>query len=115
MPSSVTKLRQPTEAQFTRQVIKFAALHGWRTAHFRPARTKDGWRTAVSGQGKGFPDLVLLKDSRIIIAELKVGYGKCTKEQLNWIFAWERTPAKCFIWRPEDWPLIEKELSQKQP
>jgi hypothetical protein len=30
-------------------VIELAKLRGWRTAHFRPARTAHGWRTAVLG------------------------------------------------------------------
>jgi excisionase family DNA binding protein len=29
-------------------------------AHFRPGRTAHGWRTAVEGDGKGFPDLLLV-------------------------------------------------------
>jgi hypothetical protein len=47
-----------TEAAFLRQVLDLAKLRGWRTAHFRPAQTSRGWRTAVQGDGAGFPDLV---------------------------------------------------------
>ncbi len=76
-----------TEAEFLRQVIELAQLRGFRVAHFRPARTAHGWRTAVAGDGKGFPDLVLVRDDRLIFAELKAGRGKCTEEQDAWLRA----------------------------
>jgi hypothetical protein len=49
-----------TEAEYTATIIDAARILGWRTAHFRPARTVHGWRTAVQGDAKGWPDLVLV-------------------------------------------------------
>ena len=43
------------ETNFYATVINAARIAGWRTAHFRPAWTRRGWRTAVQGDGKGFP------------------------------------------------------------
>ena len=48
------------ERDYQATILDAAKLTGWRTAHFRPARTKQGWRTAVGGDGAGFPDLVLV-------------------------------------------------------
>ena len=36
-----------SETEFKDQIIQFAKLHKWRVAHFRPAQTAKGWRTAV--------------------------------------------------------------------
>ena len=47
--------------------------------------TKYGWRTPVSADGKGFPDMVMVKPPRLIFAELKSETGKLTKEQEDWI------------------------------
>ena len=106
--------REPTEAQFTRQVIALAQLHGWKAAHFRPALTKSGkWRTAVQGDGKGFPDLILVKDGHsVIAAELKVWKKPPTPDQTEWLVAFGRAGASAYIWRPVDWPEIERILKR---
>src|SRR5690606_4527127 len=61
-----------TESAFQRQVLALAKMLGWRTAHFRPAMNQRGdWRTPVAGDGKGWPDLVLVKGERVLFRELK--------------------------------------------
>src|SRR5665213_1836630 len=66
-----------TEAQWQRRVLDLAQLCGWRVAHFRPARTATGWRTAVEADGVGYPDLTMVRDGRLLFAELKseAGFG----------------------------------------
>ena len=46
-----------SERELQDAVIQLARLLGWRVAHFRPAMTTRGWRTPVSADGAGFPDL----------------------------------------------------------
>jgi hypothetical protein len=100
-----------SEADFLRQVLQLAKLRGWRTAHFRPLRTANGsWRTAVQGDGAGFPDLLLLRGTRIIAAEMKVGKGKVTPEQDKWIKAFLDAGASAYVWYPENWKDIERIL-----
>lgn len=100
-----------TEAAFTREVIAFARQHGWRVAHFRPARTQAGrWVTAVQGDGKGFLDIVAVRGERIVVAELKVGKNRLTPEQLAWLNVWSATPAEVYVWRPAQWPEIHRVL-----
>lgn len=111
-----------TEAEFTRQVIELAQHLGWRVAHFRPAQTSKGWRTAVSGDGAGFPDLVMVRDGRLIFAELKVGKNKLSPQQDEWLrelqgVLFRRVPSgnhaggvnsvMAVEWRPDDWESIE--------
>lgn len=48
------------ERDYQHTILGAAKVTGWRTAHFRPGRTAHGWRTAVEGDGKGFPDLLLV-------------------------------------------------------
>jgi hypothetical protein len=95
-----------TEAEFTAQVLELAKRLGWRAAHFRPARTARGWRTAVQGDGAGFPDLVLVR-RRVIVAELKAGRGKLTPAQTDWLGVFERAGITAYVWHPRDWPQIE--------
>ncbi len=105
--------RLPPEETFLRQVIQLARLLGWRSFHCRPARTARGWRTPVQGDGKGFPDLILLKGTQIIVAELKAGKNKITREQQAWIAAWKAVGARGFVWRPEDLYAIQAILEGK--
>lgn len=92
-----------TEAELEAGVIELARLLGWRCAHFRAARTLHGWRTPVTADGAGFPDLLALKDGRILAAELKSTRGRVSSEQAGWLEAFERAGGSCHVWRPADW------------
>jgi hypothetical protein len=103
-----------TEAAFTAQVLAMARLHGWRSAHFRPARTKTGWRTAVAGDGVGFPDLLLVRarTKQMLVAELKVPPNRTTPEQDRWLAEFEVTGVAAYTWTPADWNEIARVLEQ---
>ncbi len=91
-----------TEAELQECVIATAHLFGWRVAHFRAAQTKHGWRTPVAADGKGFPDLVLVRD-RVVFVELKAERGRTSPEQLDWLAALANAGAEQYVWRPSDW------------
>lgn len=98
------------------QVIQLAKLHGFRVTHFRPAMTRAGkWMTAVQGDGKGFPDLVLVRGDQLIFAELKSERGKLSDEQRAWLDALGQTAATCCVWRPSDRKRIEDLLAKPLP
>lgn len=59
-----------TEGEWADTFLGAARINGWTCAHFRPARTEHGWRTAVQADGAGFPDWVLVRE-RVIFVELK--------------------------------------------
>jgi hypothetical protein len=103
-----------------------ARVWGWLIHHDRPARTKDGWRTAVEGHA-GFPDLILARDRLTRIVELKADKGRLTIEQDAWLVAFtgfhyrELHPDKwargvgplhlaVHVWRPKHRPIIEELL-----
>lgn len=115
-PNSPRKPRKKkstiSEKEFQQQVIEYAQVRGWKVAHFRPGMTKDGnWVTAVSGDGKGFPDTLLIRRTEIIVAELKVSYNKPSKEQQAWLTAFSMAGVEAYVWWPEDWEQIEKVLA----
>ena len=95
-----------TEQQFMEQVIDLAHLYGFMVAHFRPGMNRRGqWQTAVSGDGKGFPDLVLAKDGVVIFAELKADGQQPTPEQWQWI-----NQLGAYVWHPADFERINEIL-----
>lgn len=109
-------MRRPPvrERDFQRQVIAAAKALGWRVAHFRPARTLDGWRTPVTADGAGWPDLVLVRGSAMLIRELKSDRGRLTHVQRAWLDALELAGVDVGVWRPRDWSVIEMTLKTRQ-
>ncbi len=100
------------EAELQSAVIELAQLLGYRVAHFRPAMNARGeWRTPVQADGKGFVDLVLVKD-RVLYRELKSARGTLSVEQQDWLHALKLAGADVDVWRPDDWTsgAIEAEL-----
>ncbi len=97
-----------SEKSFATQVEDLFKIYGWTWAHFRPAFTSKGWRTAMSGT-KGFPDYVAarVKDGRrrILFIELKSEDGKPTAEQAEWLEL-----LGGFLFRPGDIDTIARLL-----
>lgn len=98
---SPSPLADPLESVFQKDVIELAHTLGWLCAHFRPALTKHGWRTPVSADGAGFPDLILVRD-RVIAAELKREKGKPSDDQQSWLEAFRAAGVEAYLWRPSD-------------
>jgi hypothetical protein len=97
-----------TEKDLQRTVIEIAKLYGFRVAHQRPARTANGWRTAIEGD-VGFPDLVLLRGvrngqpARLLFVELKTARGKPSPDQVKWLELLQEVPRiEVHLWRPMD-------------
>ena len=84
-------------------VVELAKLLGWRVMHQRPARTLNGYRTAIQGH-TGFPDLVLLRPPRLVFAELKGPRGRVGHDQELWLNGLRVVPnVEQYLWRPMDW------------
>jgi hypothetical protein len=99
------------ETDFQSAVIEAAQFLGWRVAHFRAGRTANGWRTPVAGDGAGFPDLVLVRGPRLVVAELKSHRGQVTSRQQLWLDDLVAVPGiEVHVWRPDDWTQIENTL-----
>ncbi len=91
------------EDEWQAQIIEISQRLGWMVAHFRPARTKDGWATPVSADGKGFPDLIMLKGERMIVIECKSEKGKVSPEQTVWLEAFAKVTRNVHTLRPSEW------------
>ena len=98
------KLSPITEKQFQWQVMQLANLLGWRVYH-----THDSRRSVA-----GFPDLILLRASRMLVVELKVGKNKSTAEQTAWLREFSKTGAFVAVWTPEHWGEIQVMLGDRE-
>jgi hypothetical protein len=95
------------ERDFQQAVIDLARFMGWRVFHARPALTRRGrWLTPIQGDA-GFPDLVLCRPPRLILAELKRVGGKISPKQQEWLDALHACAGvECYLWTPSDWEAI---------
>ncbi len=97
---TLTLSRQVSEGEFMQQVIQLAKIMGWKVYH-----TQDSRKSV-----EGFPDLVLLRRKRMIVAELKSLSGRTTNQQTEWLNAFRVAEVQTYLWTPDDWPEIEREL-----
>jgi hypothetical protein len=52
----------------------------------------------------GLPDIIAVRDGRLVFAELKTERGRLRPEQQAWRDELRRlTGAEYYIWRPRDW------------
>ena len=102
-----------TEAAFQAQVIQLAQTFGWMVQHTRPAKQGDRWLTPIAGD-VGFPDLVLAHAVRgVLFVELKTDKGAVSDAQYKWGRTLRDGGAAWRIWRPKDWPEIERVLGAR--
>jgi hypothetical protein len=101
------------EEQLVRNVVKLARYCNVLVAHFRPALTNRGWRTPVQGDGKGFPDLVLVGPGGVLFREAKSDRGSLEPDQKTWRDALVGAHADWGVWKPRDFRsgLIADEVS----
>ena len=98
-----------SEKQWQAMVMNLCHVYGWRVAHFRPSLNQRGrWQTAVSGDGAGFPDLVLAHPSGdLIFAELKSEKGVLSPEQKLWA---EVLGDRFVLWKPSQFEAVRERL-----
>ena len=82
-----------SEKRLQEGILQAARLLGWMAYH-----THDSRRSAP-----GYPDLTLVRGSRLIFAELKSAKGRLTGPQRAWTEALKATGAEVYVWRPADW------------
>jgi hypothetical protein len=101
-----------TERDLQTAVLDLCKLLGLRTFHTRTARTADGWRTPVEGDGAGFPDLVIVGPAGVLYRELKTDNGPLSPRQRQWLDDLRDAGQDVDVWRPKDLKggVVEREL-----
>jgi hypothetical protein len=101
-----------TEAALQTTVVDLAILYGWRIYHSRPAWIRDGKMITPLQGHKGFPDLIMVRPPRLIVAELKSDKGQLTIDQQHWLEVFAGCLAETYCWRPSDLPEIQRLLER---
>ena len=84
-----------TEKQLQGAVVEYARLGGWLVCHTHDSRRSE----------PGYPDLCMVRDGRLVFAELKSAKGRTTTAQDDWLEALAEVGgcAEVYLWRPDDW------------
>jgi len=99
----MSRLAGPPESKWLAEVSRRARGWGWRVYHTLNSL----------GSAKGFPDLVMVRPPRLIVAELKSDAGKVRPEQLEWLDDLRSCGVEVYLWRPADVQIVMEILFQK--
>ena len=73
----------------------------------RMGNVRGQWRTPATGSlGPGFPDLMLIKGSRLLFLELKAQRGTMTELQRERLAELREVGADAYCFRPSDFNII---------
>lgn len=99
-----------SETAFQNRLTQLAESLDWEWMHI--GRTGKYVANGAKGTlGKGWPDLFLVRGDRTLFVECKAADGVLSKEQRKVLFSLRAAGHQVRIWRPSDWPLILKELT----
>lgn len=86
-----------SEKDLQKAIIARAKLLGWRVGFFPRIQDVHGtWRTPVGADGKGFPDLLCVRD-RVLAMEVKSDGGRITPEQDEWLSAFRMAGVEAHV------------------
>ena len=91
-----------SEKQWMAQVVELAGILGWETYH--------AWLSIHSP--RGWPDLVLCRPPRLVLAELKAERGQVSEAQDHWLTLLAECGVEVHVWRPSDLPAVRDALAR---
>lgn len=94
--------KRQTEREFQAEVVKMAEREDWLVFYVKNSE----------GSPRGWPDLFMARDGRLLAAELKVGDNQTTAEQDRWLRELRSGGVRAYVWRETDWQAIRRELNK---
>lgn len=104
-----------TEDRFRAALVKEARSLDWHAMFIGRARGGKAWVTQMGADGRGWPDLTLVRE-RIVFAELKTDSNyHVSEEERTWLDWLRAAGAEVYLWRPRNWPEIREVLERREP
>lgn len=87
-----------SEDELLEAIVGWARMRGWLVHHDRRSDK------ALQQGDPGFPDLVLARNGRLVVVELKSARGVMTNEQAAWLRAigGNGSRVESYVWRPAE-------------
>lgn len=117
-PARALLNRAMSEAQWQATVIDLARTLGWACLHINDSRKEivdhatHQRRLVGDRDAAGLPDWLLVRE-RVVWAELKRQTGVTSARQREVLGALERAGSEVYVWRPSDWPEVERVLRKR--
>ena len=89
-----------SEKDWQEQVEQIAVMNAWKKYHTWNSKHSD----------PDFPDLIMLKGKRQVVAELKKEGEEPSAGQIDWLASFWETGAEVFVWHPSDLDYVVKVL-----
>jgi hypothetical protein len=108
-------LIEESETDFEKRLVGCAQSLGWvvmavrRNVSIQRADGSVHHATPWLYDGEGWLDLTFVRE-RVFFAELKSEKGRIRPAQQVWLDRLKAAGQECYLWRPSDWPQIEKVL-----
>lgn len=81
------------EAEWQAKVVEpILRMYNWTFYHTHDSRRSEA----------GFPDLVAMRRTRLLVAELKIGKRQPTPAQQKWLDMFTIVGAEVYVWSPGD-------------
>ena len=93
-----------TESAFQKYICRYAEEHRWRWLHIESRAGRNQKNGAKGPLGKGWPDLILVRDHRMVAAELKTQEAPRVKTEQTAILEiiGDVPGVEVYVWRPSD-------------
>jgi hypothetical protein len=117
-PANAQFVAAVNEKALTEWVCDLAGHMGWMVSHFHDSRRQVRPGVFVGDKSSaGFPDLVMLRGSRMVVVELKAEKGRLRPDQPKWLNGFVAAGAEVFLWRPSHWQsgAIDEVLAATAP
>lgn len=102
--------KQPVRGKdLQKSVIDMAHLYHWHVVHNPAVETKQGWRTALAADARGFVDLLCFRE-RTVAIEIKGDGDSIKPEQEQWREWLQAAGVEYYVIRPKDWPETVREI-----
>ena len=102
--SVAPKLTYRTEIAFRKAVEEQCRSNGWQFYHITDSRS------VSAKEGKGFPDLVIMRPPCLLFVELKLEYNSPDVNQLRWIHGLRKCKQEAYVLTPKNFPLFINSL-----
>lgn len=105
-------LRAVLERDFSIAIREYAEGNGWLCEYrFRSAVKLSNGQYRGTGPA-GFPDMTLVRNGRLVMAELKAERGTIRPEQQAWLTALAEVPGvSSYLWKPSDSSTVMQVLA----
>ena len=99
-----------TESDLMESIMQYAELKGWAYMHAYDSRRVKCYHPDMPEAKGGFPDLMLIRDNRLLFVEVKAEWGRLTVRQERWADSIRKAQIECAIVRPSNWDEFRKVL-----